>query len=153
VVILRVKIKPLTIEIPELLQKKLVEIANQSNVTVESYILEILDRAADSPNPSLGKPLKTLIEIQTILAEIKTELQEKYHVSSIGIFGSYARGEQNSASDVDILVEYTRKPSLFGLVELQNYLSDRLQMKVDLVTKDGLKPKIKENILAEIIYY
>jgi len=144
--------KPLTIEIPELLQQKLVEIANQSNVTVESYILEILDRAADSPTPSLGKPLKTLIEIQTILAEIKTELQEKYHINSIGIFGSYARGEQNSASDVDILVEYTKKPSLIGLVELQNYLSDRLQMKVDLVTKDGLKSKIKENILAEVIY-
>ena len=144
--------KPLTIEIPELLQQKLVEIANQSNVTVESYILEILDRAADSPTPSLGKPLKTLIEIQTILAEIKTELQEKYHINSVGIFGSYARGEQNSASDVDILVEYTKKPSLFGLVELQDYLSDRLQMKVDLVTKDGLKSKIKENILAEVIY-
>ena len=144
--------KPLTIEIPELLQQKLVEIANQSNVTVESYILEILDRAADSPTPSLGKPLKTLIEIQTILAEIKTELQEKYHINSIGIFGSYARGEQNSASDVDILVEYTKKPSLIGLVELQDYLSDRLQMKVDLVTKDGLKSKIKENILAEVIY-
>jgi len=144
--------KPLTIEIPESLQQKLVEIANQSNVTVESYILEILDRAADSPTPSLGKPLKTLIEIQTILAEIKTELQEKYHINSIGIFGSYARGEQNSASDVDILVEYTKKPSLIGLVELQDYLSDRLQMKVDLVTKDGLKSKIKENILAEVIY-
>jgi predicted nucleotidyltransferase len=49
-------------------------------------------------------------------------------------------------------VEYSQKPSLFGLIELQDYLSDRLQMKVDLVTKEGIKPQIKEKILAEVIY-
>ena len=144
--------KPLTIEIPESLQQKLIEIANQSNVTVESYILGILDRAAEVPNHSIGTPLKTLREIQNILTELKNELTDKYHVRQLGIFGSYARGDYNSASDIDVLVEYAQKPSLFGLIELQNYLSDRLQMKVDLVTKDGLKPQIKEKILAEVIY-
>jgi len=144
--------KPLTIEIPESLQQKLIEIANQSNVTVESFILGVLDRASEVPNHSLGTPLKTLIEIQNILTELKPELTDKYHVSQLGIFGSYARGDYNSASDIDILVEYAQKPSLFGLIELQDYLSDRLQMKVDLVTKDGLKPQIKEKILAEVIY-
>ena len=144
--------KPLTIEIPELLQQKLVEVANQNNVTVESYILGILDRAAEVPNHSIGTPLKTLIDIQNILTELKPELTDKYHVSQLGIFGSYARGDYNSASDIDIIVEYSQKPSLFGLIELQDYLSDRLQMKVDLVTKDGLKPQIKEKILAEVIY-
>lgn len=144
--------KPLTIEIPELLQQKLIAIANQSNVTLESYILGILDRAAEVPNHSIGTPLKTLIEIQNILTEVKSELIDKYHVSQLGIFGSYARGDYNSASDIDILVEYAQKPSLFDLIELKDYLSDRLQMKVDLVTKDGLKPQIKEKILAEVIY-
>ena len=144
--------KPLTIEIPESLQQKLIEIANQTNVTVESYILGVLDRAAEVPNHTIGTPLKTLIEIQNILTEIKSQLTDKYHVSQLGIFGSYARGDYNSASDIDILVEYAQKPSLFDLIELQNYLSDRLQMKVDLVTKDGLKPQIKEKILAEVIY-
>ena len=144
--------KPLTIEIPESLQQKLIAIANQSNVTVESYILGILDRAAAVPNHSIGIPLKTLIEIQNILTEIKSELTEKHHVSQLGIFGSYARGDYNSASDIDILVEYAQKPSLFDLIELKDYLSDRLQMKVDLVTKEGLKPQIKEKILAEVIY-
>ena len=144
--------KPLTIEIPESLQQKLIAIANQSNVTVESYIIGVLDRAAEVPNHAIGTPLKTLIEIQNILIEIKSELTEKYHVHQIGIFGSYARGDYNSASDIDVLVEYSQKPSLFGLIELQNYLSDRIQMKVDLVTKDGLKPQIKEQILAEVIY-
>lgn len=144
--------KPLTIEIPESLQHKLIEIANQSNVTVESFILGILDRAAEVPNHSIGTPLKTLIDIQNILTELKPELTDKYHVSQLGIFGSYARGDYNSASDIDIIVEYSQKPSLFGLIELQDYLSDRLQMKVDLVTKDGLKPQIKEKILAEVIY-
>lgn len=144
--------KPLTIEIPESLQQKLIVIANQSNVTVESYILGVLDNAAEVPNPTIGTPLKTLIDIQNILIVLKSELIDKYHVSQLGIFGSYARGDYNSASDIDILVEYAQKPSLFGLIELQNYLSDRLQMKVDLVTKDGLKPQIKEKILAEVIY-
>jgi predicted nucleotidyltransferase len=144
--------KPLTIEIPESLQQKLIDIANQSNVTLESYILGILDRAAEVPNNLIGTPLKTLIDIQNILNELKSELTEKYYVNQLGIFGSYARGDYNSASDIDILVEYAQKPSLFGLIELQDYLSDRLQMKVDLVTKDGLKPQIKEKILAEVIY-
>ena len=144
--------KPLTIEIPESLQQKLIEIANQSNVTVESFILGVLDRAAEVPNHSIGTPLKTLIEIQNILTDLKSELTDKYHVSQLGIFGSYARGDYNSASDIDILVEYSQKPSLFGLIELQDYLSDRLQMKVDLVTKDGLKPLIKEKILTEVMY-
>jgi len=144
--------KPLTIEIPESLQQKLIAIANQSNVTVESYILGVLDNAAEVPNQSIGIPLKTLIEIQNILNGLKAELVDKYHVSQLGIFGSYARGDYNSASDIDILVEYAQKPSLFDLIELKDYLSDRLQMKVDLVTKDGLKPQIKEKILAEVIY-
>ncbi|MDX2255815.1 MAG: nucleotidyltransferase family protein [Pseudanabaenaceae cyanobacterium bins.39] len=144
--------KPLTVEIPEPLQQKLIAIANQSNVTVESYILGVLDRAAEVPNHSLGTPLKTLIEIQNMLTELKPELIDKYHVSQLGIFGSYARGDYNSASDIDILVKYAQKPSLFDLIELKDYLSDRLQMKVDLVTKDGLKPQIKEKILAEVIY-
>ena len=144
--------KLLTIEIPEPLQQKLIEIANQTNVTVESYILGVLDRAAEVPNHTIGTPLKTLIEIQNILTEIKSQLTDEYHISQLGIFGSYARGDYNSASDIDILVEYAQKPSLFDLIELQNYLSDRLQMKVDLVTKDGLKPQIKEKILAEVIY-
>ncbi|MFN5729434.1 MAG: nucleotidyltransferase family protein, partial [Pseudanabaena sp.] len=112
----------------------------------------VLDRAAEVPNHSIGTPLKTLIDIQNILTELKPELTDKYHVSQLGIFGSYARGDYNSASDIDIIVEYSQKPSLFGLIELQDYLSDRLQMKVDLVTKDGLKPQIKEKILAEVIY-
>lgn len=82
--------KPLTIEIPESLQQKLIEIANQSNVTVESFILGVLDRAAEVPNHSIGTPLKTLIDIQNILTDLKSELIDKYHVSQLGIFGSYA---------------------------------------------------------------
>jgi hypothetical protein len=90
--------------------------------------------------------------VPNILTELKSELTEKYYVNQLGIFGSYARGDYNSASDIDVLVEYAQKPSLFDLIELKDYLSDHLQMKVDLVTKDGLKPQIKETILAEVIY-
>jgi hypothetical protein len=70
----------------------------------------------------------------------------------MGIFGSYVRGEQNEESDVDVLVDYTEAPDLIELIDLENYLSDNLGMKVDVVTKNGLKPRLKERILSEVVY-
>jgi uncharacterized protein len=64
------------------------------------------------------------------------------------------RGEQTPTSDLDILVEFA-PDAKFGLVkfcELENYLSDALNLKVDLVMKAGLKPNIGDRILQEVIY-
>ena len=98
--------------------------------------------------------MKTLEEIITILSQYKPIVQEKYKVSELGIFGSYVRGEQSENSDVDILIEF--QPNFrFGLLtfcNLENYLSDLLGVKVDLVMKEGLKPRIGKRILAEVIY-
>ena len=70
----------------------------------------------------------------------------------VGIFGSFVRGEEKDTSDLDILVELERPVGLIKFVGLQNYLSDELGEKVDLVTKSALKPRIKKNILSEVVY-
>ncbi len=96
--------------------------------------------------------MKTIEQIEQQLREIKGNLEEKYKISEIGLFGSYVRGEQQEDSDVDILVEFAKIPSLLKFINLKNYLTDKLGIKVDLVHKSGLKPKIGERILKEVIY-
>lgn len=73
-------------------------------------------------------------------------------METIGIFGSYVRGEQKRKSDLDLLVEFSDPPSLFKFVELEDFLSQKLGIKVDLVMKDALKPRIKDSILNEAVY-
>jgi uncharacterized protein len=84
------------------------------------------------------------------LHEMLPELKEKYHVSYLGVFGSYVRREQKPESDLDVLVEFSKTPTIFKFVNLENYLSDALGVKVDLVMKDSLKPNIGKNILNEV---
>ena len=96
--------------------------------------------------------MKTLSEIQRILKSNMAVFQTEYRITKLGIFGSYARGEQTETSDVDILVDYEKAPTLSKLVDLRTYLSELMDMKVDLVTKNGLKPRIRERVLADVIY-
>lgn len=98
--------------------------------------------------------MKTIEEIKEILASHKEELREKYSVREIGIFGSYIRGEEKEKSDVDILVEFEEdaRISLLDFVGLENYISDLLGAKVDLVEKSALKPRIGKHILREVVY-
>jgi len=92
-----------------------------------------------------------LDEIRRILEQEKDFLRDKYKVKEIGIFGSFVRGEEKRTSDVDILVEFEQTPSLLKFIELENYLSDTLGVKVDLVEKKGLKPRIGKYILQEVV--
>lgn len=96
--------------------------------------------------------MKTLEEIQQWFVQNKALLREHYKVRELGVFGSYVRQEQTETSDVDVLVEFSETPSLLKFVNLENYLSDNLGVKVDLVHKSGLKPRIGERILAEVVY-
>jgi len=84
------------------------------------------------------------------LHEMLPELKEKYHVSYLGVFGSYVRGEQKAESDLDVLVEFSKTPTIFKFVNLENYLSEALGVKVDLVMRDVLKPNIGKHILNEV---
>jgi predicted nucleotidyltransferase len=70
----------------------------------------------------------------------------------VGIFGSFARGDNKKGSDIDILVEFKEAPSLLTLIKLENDLSDILGVKVDLVTTGALKDKrIKKSINKDLI--
>jgi len=96
--------------------------------------------------------MKALEEIKQRLIELKPILKEKYKVKEIGIFGSYIRGKQSKRSDLDILVEFEETPDLFTFLELEDFLSKRLKVKVDLVMKSALKPYIGKIILQEVVY-
>ena len=78
-------------------------------------------------------------------------LADRYKVQSLGIFGSYIRQEQHPDSDLDVLVTFSETPSLLKFIALENYLSDLLGVKVDLVMQDALKPNIGPYILREVI--
>ncbi|MDK2834139.1 MAG: uncharacterized protein PWQ51_2405 [Methanolobus sp.] len=85
------------------------------------------------------------------LHELLPELEERFKVSYLAVFGSYVRKEQTQSSDLDILVEFSEAPGLLEFVELENYLSDTLGIKVDLVLKSALKTNIGKNILNEAL--
>ncbi|MFO7680317.1 MAG: nucleotidyltransferase family protein [Chloroflexota bacterium] len=89
--------------------------------------------------------------IRLVLQQQLPMLGENYQVESLGIFGSYVRDEQSSESDLDLLVTFSETPGLLQLVELENYLSDLLELRVDLVMKTSLKPRVSQHVLAEVV--
>lgn len=90
--------------------------------------------------------------VLALLATLKDDLAVRFHVARIGVFGSVSRGEQTPASDIDILVEFSRPVGFFTFMELEDYLSDRLGAPVDLVTPDAIKPRMRERIAGETAY-
>ncbi|MBU6230763.1 MAG: nucleotidyltransferase family protein [Cyanobacteria bacterium REEB459] len=96
--------------------------------------------------------MKTQDEVLQMLAQQKTALLETYQITKIGVFGSYARAEQTDESDIDILVDYEKAPTLWRLIELRDYLSELFATEVDVVTRNGLKARVRERVLAEVIY-
>lgn len=96
--------------------------------------------------------MKNLEEIKRIVNEHKLFLEKRFKVKSIGIFGSYLKGEQCEESDIDILVEFYDTIDLFEFIKLENFLSEILGSEVDLIMKDTLKPRIKNKILEEAVY-
>ena len=96
--------------------------------------------------------MKSVVELRRRLEALKPELAAAYKVREIGIFGSYARGEQRERSDLDVLVEFSEPISLFRFIELEVYLSEMLGVKVDLVMRDALKPRLRERIIGEVVY-
>ncbi len=94
---------------------------------------------------------KKLEDYMKLLQDLKPFLEDKFKVSEIAVFGSFARGEETSDSDLDVLVSYSKTPDLFSMAELILYLENNLGIKVDLVPNQNLKPRIAKNILAEKI--
>jgi len=93
------------------------------------------------PNPA---------DVLTLIAEHRTELQG-HAVSGVWVFGSAARGELRLDSDIDLLVEFDRPVSLFEFARLRGHLQDLLGRPVDLVTREALKPQLRDRILREAV--
>lgn len=90
-----------------------------------------------------------LEKFKAILHEQLPILVEQFHVATLEVFGSYVRHEEKTNSDLDILVTFSKAPSILKFIRLENQLSDLLGVKVDLVLKDSLKPAIGKRILSE----
>ena len=96
--------------------------------------------------------MKKLEDIQECVKTYKNQLAQEYKIKTIGIFGSYIRGQQQDTSDLDILVDFEETIGLFKFVALKRYLSQLLGVEVDLVMKSALKPRIGARILQEVCY-
>ncbi len=82
---------------------------------------------------------------------VKKYVRNRYHAEIIGIFGSFARGAEKQAGDIDILVEFNEDADLFDYVGLSLYLEEQLGKKVDIVPRDSIKKELKEQIIKETI--
>lgn len=90
--------------------------------------------------------------ITKILKGSQRTIHKNYHAEIIGIFGSYARGEEKQDSDLDILVRFFDGATLFDLAELAEFLEGQIHLKVDLVSERALREEMKEPILQEVVY-
>jgi predicted nucleotidyltransferase len=93
----------------------------------------------------------TRTEIENKLHKIKPVLADQFHVSKIGYFGSFATDEQNDNSDLDLLVEFSQ-PIGWEFFTLERFLEQSLGLKIDLVTRNALKERIKDSILNQVRY-
>ena len=94
-------------------------------------------------------------KLDHIVTKLRQELpyiQKEFDVDTVELFGSYLRKEQNSKSDLDLLVAFKKTPGLFKFLRLERYLSDVLQIKVDLVPKDSIKPSLRNQILNNTLH-
>jgi len=91
-------------------------------------------------------------EIIKIIRNKKPEMESRYGVQRLGLFGSYVRGRQRKKSDIDILVTFNRDIDLFDFLDLREYLESKLHIKVDLVMESAIKPAIGKRILSEVEY-
>jgi predicted nucleotidyltransferase len=93
------------------------------------------------------------MDVLTLLRQHEPILKERFGVGKIGIFGSFARGEDRPDSDVDVLVVFRKGEKSFDhYMDCKLYLEDLFGRKVDLVMKGVIKPQLRKPILSEVIY-
>jgi hypothetical protein len=91
-------------------------------------------------------------EILALLRSLQDDLTSRYKVRRIGVFGSFARKEARDDSDVDILVDFKEGADLFDLIELSQYLEEKIGRHVDLATSRTLRPEIRDGIFRDVVY-
>jgi len=90
-----------------------------------------------------------------LILKLKSEkagLHEKYKITKLGVFGSYARGEEKPDSDIDLLIEFEDIPGMTEFFGAEEYLEKVLNKKVDLVREGAIRPELKNKIMSEVIY-
>ncbi len=90
-------------------------------------------------------------QLEVTLRDLKPLLAARFQVQRLGYFGSFATGQPGPDSDVDILAEFA-EPLGWEFFELEELLENALQRKVDLVTRDALKPQLRDIILSQVRY-
>jgi len=95
--------------------------------------------------------MKTINNIREIIHQHRDVLADKYGVSVVGLFGSYARQEQRPDSDIDLLADILRPISLFELVGAELYLGEVLDTKVDLIPRRDVRDELKSTILEHTV--
>ncbi len=95
--------------------------------------------------------MEQLSEIKQVLQQLKPELSKRFHVQSLGLFGSVVRDDFSSTSDIDIIVDFNQ-PVGIEFIDLADYIERRLLKKVDLVSRRGVKDKYFKAIEREIVY-
>jgi uncharacterized protein len=126
----------------------------ENDRVVQVYAIDTLSQQRVMVRKLYNLSMARLLSLEEILEILRQQipmLTERYSVETLEIFGSYVRSEQKKNSDLDILVTFKQDPSLLTYIAIENYLSDLLGIKVDLVMKDSLKPKIGQQILREAI--
>lgn len=91
-------------------------------------------------------------QILKILESQKKELEKKYPISEMGLFGSYARGDYNEQSDIDILVDFNDRIDGFDYIKIAHHLEDAFKQKIDLVSRKGIKAKYISFVENNLIY-
>jgi predicted nucleotidyltransferase len=95
--------------------------------------------------------MRSVEDIRRTLASRRDELTRRFHVKNLAVFGSYSRNEQTAGSDVDLLVEFDA-PVGIEFIDLANYLEKTLKLRVDLVSRNGIKPKYFRAIENDLKY-
>lgn len=93
-------------------------------------------------------------KLESIISELKTDreyIRDRYKAEIIGVFGSYVRNEQKQTSDIDLLVRFLEGASLFDFVGLANFLEDKLDLKVDIVSERAVRDELKDSIYEEVV--
>jgi predicted nucleotidyltransferase len=91
-------------------------------------------------------------EIKEVIEQHRPELRREFHVDKIGVFGSYARGDQKKRSDIDFLVTFDESISLFTLGGLYEYLKEITGTSIDVVPLEDLRPEFSDSVMKDVVY-
>jgi len=94
----------------------------------------------------------TTDELLNYLKKFKNELREQFGIEEIALFGSYARGEANEESDIDIVILKMKEKSFFKRVQAKEFLEKKLHKKIDLGYFDSMRTFIKNRIKKDLVY-